>query len=53
MRTKNKEKQKSNIFLKIIIIAIFIGVVALILNTAPNYIRKEIKDRTNIIIKFN
>lgn len=53
MRTKKKEKQKSNIFLKIIIIAIFIGVVALILNTAPNYIRKEIKDRTNIIINNN
>ena len=53
MRTKKEEKQKSNIFLKIIIIAIFIGVVALILNTAPNYIRKEIKDRTNIIINNN
>ena len=49
MRTKKEGKQKSNILLKILVIAIFIGIIAIVINLAPNYIRKEIKDKMNII----
>lgn len=53
MKTNKEEKQKSNILLKIVIIAIFMGIVGLIINLAPNYIRNEIKDKINVIINNN
>lgn len=53
MRENKEEKQKSNILLKIVIIAIFITIVGLIINIAPNYIRNEIKDKINVIINNN
>ena len=53
MRENKEEKQKSNILLKIVIIAIFITIVGLITNIAPNYIRNEIKDKINVIINNN
>ena len=46
-------KEKSNIGKKILIIAIFIGLVAIIINLAPNYIRKEINNKINVIINNN
>lgn len=53
MRAKNKVKEKSNWFKKLIIIAIFIGLIAIIINIAPNYIRKEITGKINVIINNN
>lgn len=53
MKTKKEGKQKSNILLKIVIIAIFLALVAVVINLAPNYIRNEIKDKMNIIINNN
>lgn len=53
MRAKKEEKQKSNILQKVVVIAIFIGMIAVIINLAPNYIRKEIKDKMNVIINNN
>ena len=41
------------ILLKIVIIAIFLALVAAVINLAPNYIRNEIKDKMNIIINNN
>ncbi len=53
MKAKKEGKQKSNILLKIVIIAIFLALVAAVINLAPNYIRNEIKDKMNIIINNN
>lgn len=53
VRAKKEEKQKSNILQKVVVIAIFIGMIAVIINLAPNYIRKEIKDKMNVIINNN
>lgn len=53
MRAKKEVKEKSNWLRKIIIIAIFIGIIAVIINLAPNYIRKEITGKINVIINNN
>ena len=53
MKTKKEGKQKANILLKIVIIAIFLALVAAVINLASNYIRNEIKDKMNIIINNN
>lgn len=54
MRAKRREKKKrSNVLLKMIVVAIFIGIVAIAINLAPNYIRKEITGKMRIIINNN
>lgn len=53
MRAKRRKKEKSNFVLKIIVVAIFIGIVAIIINLAPNYIRKEITGKVKVIINNN
>jgi len=53
MRAKNEVKEKSKWFRKIIIIAIFISLIAVVINLAPNYIRKEITGKVNVIINNN
>lgn len=53
MRTNNEEKVKSKWFRKIIIIAIFIGMIAVVINLAPNYIRKENLGKIEVIINQN
>ena len=53
MRAKKEVKEKSNWFRKLIVIAVFIGLVAIIINFAPNYIRKEITGKINVIINNN
>ncbi len=53
MRVKKEVKEKSNWFKKLIIVAIFIGLIAIIINLAPNYIRKEITGKINVIINNN
>lgn len=53
MKTKKEGKLKSNILFKVLVIAIFIGIIAVVINLAPNYIRKEIKDKMNVIINNN
>ena len=50
MKAKKEVKEKSNWFRKLIVIAIFIGLIAIIINLAPNYIRKEITGKINVII---
>ena len=47
---KNLEKVKSNIALKIIIIAVFFASVILVLHFAYNYLRDDVRDRINLII---
>lgn len=53
MRTKKEKKEKSNILIKIMIIVVFMAVVAVIINLAPNYIRDEITGKMNVIINHN
>ena len=53
MKAKKEVKEKSNWFRKLIVIAIFIGLIAIIINLAPNYIRKEITGKINVIINNN
>lgn len=53
MKAKKEVKEKSNWFRKLIIIAIFIGLIAVVINLAPNYIRKEITGKINVVINNN
>ena len=53
MKAKKEVKEKSNWFRKLIVIGIFIGLIAIIINLAPNYIRKEITGKINVIINNN
>lgn len=53
MRAKKEVKRKSNWLMKLIVVALFIGIIAVIINLAPNYIRKEITGKTNVIINNN
>lgn len=53
MRAEKEVKEKSNWFRKLIVIAFFIGLIAIIINIAPNYIRKEIIGKINVIINNN
>lgn len=49
-----KEKIKSNIILKIIIVALFLTVTIFLLSWAgDNYIRNDIKNKTNLVINNN
>ena len=47
---REAEKVKSKIFSKIIIVAIFLGLVFFVLKIAPNYVNTEIADKTNLVI---
>ena len=49
-RAKREEKVKSKIFSKLIVVAIFLGLVFFILKVAPNYVNNEITDKANLII---
>ena len=53
MRAKNEVKEKSNWFFKIIIITIFISLIAIVINIAPNYIIKQETGKMNVIINNN
>lgn len=53
MRAEKEVKEKSNWYKKLVIIAIFIGLIAIIINLAPNYIRKEVTGKINVIINNN
>lgn len=46
-------KEKSNILIKIMIIVVFMAVVAVIINLAPNYIKDEITGKMKVIINHN
>lgn len=50
---ENIEKPKSKIFLKIFIILIFLAGTMFSLKIAPNYIRNDITDKTNLIINYS
>lgn len=51
---RSKEKKKGNILIKIIIVAIFLTLVGVIINIAPNYIQEtELKGKINLIINNN
>ena len=52
MRAK-KNKNENHIIKKILIIAIFIILVGIVINLAPNYIQNQLKDKTNVIINNN
>lgn len=49
-RAKREEKVKSKIISKIIVVALFLGIVYFILRIAPNYVNNEIADKTNLVI---
>lgn len=49
-RAKREEKVKSKIFTKLIVVAIFLGLVFFILKVAPNYVNDEITDKANLVI---
>lgn len=51
---RSKEKKKGNILIKVIIVAIFLTLVGVIINIAPNYIQEtELKGKINLIINNN
>ena len=52
-RAKREEKVKSKIFSKLIVVAIFFGVVFWVLSITPNYINTDIADKTNLVINNN
>ena len=47
---REAEKVKSKIFSKIIVVAIFLGLVFFVLKVTPNYVNTEISDKTNLVI---
>ena len=47
---REAEKVKSKIFSKIIVVAIFLGLVFFVLKVMPNYVNTEISDKTNLVI---
>ena len=49
-RAKREEKEKSKIISKLIIVALFLGIVYLVLKIAPNYFNNEITDKSNLVI---
>ncbi len=49
-RAKREEKVKSKIISKLIIVAIFLGIVFFVLRVAPNYVNNEITDTANLVI---
>lgn len=49
-RAKREKKVKNKIFRKIIIVAIFLGLVFFVLKVAPNYKNTDITDKTNLVI---
>lgn len=53
MRAKRSKKEKSNPLGKLMVVAIFIAMVAVVINLAPNYIRKEETGKMNVIINNN
>lgn len=53
MRSKRKEKKKPNMFLKIIITALFVAFVSVVINFAPNYIQDKLAGKVNVIINNN
>lgn len=53
MREKEKAKKGLKMFSKLIIIAIFIFLVSIVINIAPNYIRDELAGKTKLIINNN
>lgn len=51
---RSKEKKKGNILMKLITIVIFLSLVGVIINIAPNYIQEtELKGKINLIINNN
>lgn len=53
MRAKRERKEKSKWGMKLVIVAIFIIVIGIILNLAPNYIRKKTTGKIEVIINNN
>lgn len=49
-RAKREENEKSKIISKLITIAVFLGLVFLILKITPNYVNDEITYKTNLIL---
>ena len=47
---REAEKVKSKFFSKIIVVAIFLGLVYFVLKVAPNYVNTDISDKTNLVI---
>ena len=50
MKKDKKEKNGPNFIIKCFVVALFIAVVGVVINTAPNYADNEIKGRINLII---
>lgn len=50
---ENIEKLKRKIFFKIVIILVFLTGIMFSLKIAPNYIRNDITDKTNLIINYS
>lgn len=50
---ENIEKPKNRIFLKIFIILIFLAGIMFSLKIAPNYVKNDITDKTNLIINYS
>ncbi len=53
MRAKREKKENSNWIVKFVVVAIFLGAIAILLNLAPNYIRKKATGKIEVIINNN
>lgn len=53
MRAKREKKEKSKWGMKLAIVAIFMVVIAIIINLAPNYIKKKVTGKVTVIINNN
>ena len=52
-RAKREAKVKSKILIKLIVVAIFFGLVFWVLKITPNYVNTDITDKTNLVINNN
>lgn len=50
---RSKEKKKSNVLKKLVVITLFVACVAVVINLAPNYIIDELKNETKVLINNN
>lgn len=53
MSSKRSINKGPNFFVKGIVVVLFIAIVGVIINLAPNYIDEEIKDKLNLIVNNN
>ena len=52
-RAKRKDKVNNKVISKLIIVAVFLGLIFWVLNITPNYINDKITNKVNLVINNN